>query len=182
MNAKGFTLAELLISMAVGAILLSVGVPSYTSFVQNSRQVTAANELLASMHLARDLAITRNVRVTLCPSSNGLACEAAGWDAGWIVFPDPDDSRTVGADETIERAVIGVPAPSLTSGEFADFVVYRPNGRAMADTVADNSGEFTICDRRGAAHARVVAIDFSGRPQVSRHLLDGSVPVCPDPS
>lgn len=177
---NGFTLLELLVSVAVGAILLSVAVPSYTSFVQNSRQITAANELLGSLHVARDLAITRNVRVTACPSSTGMGCEAVSWAEGWIVFADPDDSRTLGADETVQRAVGEVPAGSITTSEFGSFVVYRPNGRAMAATASDNTGEFTICDDRGADHAKVVAIDFSGRPRVSDETLAGATPSCPN--
>lgn len=176
---QAFTLLELLISIAIGSILLSVAVPSYTTFVQNSRQVSTANELLGSLHVARDLAITRNVRITVCPSSTGSACEAVAWSEGWIVFADPDDSRTLGGGETVERSVTELPGVSITTSDFGSYVVYRPNGRAMVDTVAENSGELTICDDRGGEHARVVAIDFSGRPRISEHTLAGATPTCP---
>lgn len=180
MRQRGFTLAELLITLAVGSILLSVAVPSYTVFVRNAGQVASANELISSLHHARDLAITRNLRVTVCPSSAGADCEAdAGWDDGWIVFADPDDSRSVNGAESVGRAVSDVEALSISSDEFGSFLVYRPNGRVMAGSVTDNTGELTLCDERGSEHARVVIIDVSGRPRVSRTAADGSAPQCP---
>lgn len=179
MQQKGFTLAELLVSLTVGALLFAVGIPSLNALVQNSNQIQLANELLSSLHFARDLAITRNVRVTMCSSSDGAGCDAAPWSDGWIVFADPDDDRAVDADETIDRAVSEIDADSVTSGEFGAFLVYRPNGRVMANTIAENTGEITICDQRGADHARVAIIDVSGRPRVGRERMDGSAPVCP---
>lgn len=179
MREKGFTLAELLITLAVGSILLSVAVPSYTVFVRNAGQVASANELISSLHHARDLAITRNMRVTVCPSSAGADCEATSWDEGWIVFADPDDSRSVNGTESVGRVVSDVEALSISSDEFGSFLVYRPNGRAMAGSVTDNTGELTLCDERGSEHARVVIVDVSGRPRVSRTAADGSAPQCP---
>lgn len=176
---KGFTLAELLVAIAVGAILLSVAVPSYSLFLQNSRQAASANELLSSLHFARDLAISRNQRVVMCRSATGAGCQPGAWSDGWIVFVDGNNDRAVSAGEPIEQALASVDAPSVDTGDFGAYLVYRPNGRVMVDDVRDNTGQFTLCDERGAAHARVVGIDISGRPRVSDRNLDGSVPVCP---
>jgi type IV fimbrial biogenesis protein FimT len=80
---QGFTLIELLVAVTIGALLLSVGVPSYTAFVRNANQVTSTNEMVSSLHFARDLAITRNVRVTMCPSDDGATCaDGAVWNEG----------------------------------------------------------------------------------------------------
>jgi type IV fimbrial biogenesis protein FimT len=175
---QGFTLLELIVAVTVAGLFLSMAVPGYLSFVRNSTQITSANELLASLLHARDLAITKNVRVTVCPSSAGTNCNAVGWNSGWIVFLDADGDRDVDAGETIESATKSVGTPSVVSAEF-NYVIFRPNGRAMAATTADNTGNLTFCDARGAAYARVVNIDVSGRPRVSRKLNDGSNPTCP---
>jgi type IV fimbrial biogenesis protein FimT len=179
MKESGFTLAELMVALALGGLLLGVAVPSYTMFIQNSRQVTSANELLSSLHVARDLAITRNRRVTVCPSATGTDCEAVGWEQGWVVFDDLDGDRRVDAAETIDRAVGPMGALTLSTAEFGTFMIYRPNGRVMVNTIRDNTGEFTICDERGSEHARVIVIDLSGRPRVSRLAANGAAPVCP---
>jgi type IV fimbrial biogenesis protein FimT len=81
-NQQGFSLAELLATMGIAALLLSVGLPGLTSFAKDARQVSVANEMLADFHYARDLAITNNARVTICPSSNGATCNGAGWEDG----------------------------------------------------------------------------------------------------
>jgi len=179
-SQSGFTLSELLITLTIGGILLSVAVPSYSLFVRNSRQVSSANELLGSFRLARDLAISRNARITVCPSSDGTDCDAVNWDQGWIVFADTDGDRSVDATETIDRAVTDVGTPSMTSAEFGNFIIYRPNGRVMVNTVAENSGEMTLCDQRGSDYARVIIVDLSGRPRVSKYTAGGGAPVCPD--
>jgi type IV fimbrial biogenesis protein FimT len=177
---RGFTLFEMLVALAIAALLLSVGVPSYTDFVRNANQVTSSNEMLASLHFARDLAITRNVRVTVCPSSDGASCDDGGaWNQGWIVFVDINGDRQVDGGETIERAVAEIEAPSVESTEFGDFLIYRPNGRVMVDALGENTGELTFCDIRGADHARVVIIDISGRPRVAHQAADGGTPTCP---
>lgn len=176
---QGFTLAELLVTLAVGALILSLGVPSYTQFTQNAQQVKSANELLSSLHVARDLAVTRNVRVTVCPSSSGTNCDSSDWRNGWIVFVDEDADRTVGPAETVALASDEQDVATVSSSQFSQFLIFRPNGRAMVNNPRQSTGEFTLCDRRGETHARVVLIDMSGRPQVSHYSADGSLPHCP---
>jgi type IV fimbrial biogenesis protein FimT len=178
-SQRGFTLAELLVTLAVGAIVLSLGVPSYTQFTQNARQVRSANDLLSSLHAARDMAVTRNARVTVCPSSSGTDCDSADWKSGWIVFVDQDANRAVGAGEVVALTGDELDAMNVSSSEFSQFLIFRPNGRIMVNNTRENTGEFTLCDRRGPAHARVVVIDMSGRPQVSKYGADGSLPTCP---
>lgn len=176
----GFTLGELLVSMTVIALLLGIGVPSYNAVVLNARQVSSANELLSSMHLARDIAITRNLRVTMCPSASGNDCEAVSWRQGWIVFLDTNENGSTDPGETIERVVEAVDIPSITTAEFGNSLIFRPNGRAMTPgNIAVNAGEMVFCDDRGSRHARVAIIDMSGRPRVSKTTMNGDAPACP---
>jgi type IV fimbrial biogenesis protein FimT len=176
---RGFTLAELMVTLLVSALLFGVGIPTFSTVVKDSRQASSTNELVATMNFARDLAITRNARVTVCPSAAGNTCEGVTWDQGWIVFEDPDEDQAVDADETVERASGGFEKLDVDTAAFGGFMIYRPNGRVMVNSVAENFGEFTFCDDRGALHARVLIIEVNGRPRISSHTAQGAVPTCP---
>jgi type IV fimbrial biogenesis protein FimT len=164
---KGFTLIELLTTLGVATILLSIAVPNVQEFKRNSRQTNGVNQLISGMRVARNTAITTNSRVTVCTSSNGSACEAVTWTSGWIAFVDLDGDRIVDLNESIVRVGAGVDGLAITSGQFANNFVFRPNGRAMGATAAQNTGQFTFCDERGAEHAKAVVVDLSGRPRVA---------------
>jgi type IV fimbrial biogenesis protein FimT len=174
----GFTLIELMIAVGLSALLLSMAVPALDHFTDNAKQTTAINDFVASMHVARSTAITTNFRVTVCASAGGANCEAVSWDQGWIVFGDRDSDQVVDGDEVIAAAADGIDGLSIQSGEFGQFLMYRPNGRVMNASVNGNSGQFTVCDDRGTDYVKVVIVDLSGRPRLSKYLADGSTPTC----
>jgi len=174
----GFTLIELMIAIGLTALLLSMAVPALGSFVANARLTGAVNDFVASMHAARSTAVTTNSRVTICASASGNNCEAVGWDQGWIVFTDTDSDQAVDVNETIVSTGEGAEGLSIQSGEFAASLTYRPNGRVMNASINGSAGEFTVCDARGGAHAKVLIVDLSGRPRFSETMADGSAPSC----
>ncbi len=174
----GFTLGELMATLAVAGITLALAVPSFQDVMRNNRQATSINQLVSAMHLARSEAVTRNVQVTICPSADGDTC-GGGWDDGWILFPDRDQDRARDGGEDVLGS--GVPSDTLTleTDEFPDFIAFRPNGRAMADDVDANTGAFTFCDARGADFARVVQVGPNGQPMVPHDTADLDL-ACPE--
>jgi type IV fimbrial biogenesis protein FimT len=86
---SGFTMVEMIMTMAVGAILLTVGIPSFR-YVTNSNRIAAEiNGLLGDLQFARSEAIKEGVNVSACVSTNGTTCAGAGtatWQNGWIVI------------------------------------------------------------------------------------------------
>jgi type IV fimbrial biogenesis protein FimT len=167
-----------MIAVGLTGLLLSMAVPAMDLFVSNARQTGAYNDFVSTIHQARSTAVTTNTRVTVCPSSNGTNCEAVAWNEGWIVFADPDSDRNVDANETIIAANGPVDGLTVKSTQFATFMMYRPNGRVMNASLNGSSGAFTLCDDRGADHAKVMIIDLSGRPRFSKTMADGSSPSC----
>ncbi|THB66586.1 MAG: prepilin-type N-terminal cleavage/methylation domain-containing protein [Gammaproteobacteria bacterium] len=86
---KGFTLIELLVTLAVATILVFVAVPSFGGFIRNSQMTTQANALFFSLQYAKSEAANRNIRVTICASSDGASCSSSpNWHTGWIIFTD----------------------------------------------------------------------------------------------
>lgn len=84
-RAHGFTLIELMITLLLAAIIMSLAVPGFRDLVQNNRAATQSNELVAALALARSEAVKRGVNVMLCPSSDQATCTGGDWQDGWIV-------------------------------------------------------------------------------------------------
>lgn len=164
-SQKGFSLIEAMVTLAIAAIVLSVGVPSFQSYIQNSRQATAINDLATALQLARSTAITRRVRVTACKSNDGASCRTGGsgsgdWSQGWIIFTDPTNAGTVDAGEELLRVhgALGGNATLVGTGPTVNRVSFKPQG--MAD---GNVGHITYCDSRGAGQANALVISFGGQ-------------------
>lgn len=87
---RGFTLIELMVTIAILVILLGVGVPSFQAMVQNSRATALANDLVSALNLARSEAVRRGESVSLCASADGSAC-GGNWIEGWIVHLESDE-------------------------------------------------------------------------------------------
>lgn len=104
-DVTGFTLVELLTVIAIVAILMTIGVPSYR-YLQNSYRISSEmNGLVGDLEFARAEAIKEGQTVTACISTDGATCAtgATGWQAGWIVFNDVKDDQTVDTGDTILR-------------------------------------------------------------------------------
>jgi len=85
-RVRGFTLFELMIALAVAGVILTVGVPNFTSFLANNRAVSDTNDLVTSLNLGRSEAIRRGSTVSLCSSTDGATCSGSNdWSTGWIV-------------------------------------------------------------------------------------------------
>lgn len=175
---SGFTLIELMIAIALVAILLATAVPALDDFTNDARQTGAINDFISAIHIARNTAITTNSRVTMCASASGTNCELTAWESGWIVFGDLNSNGSVDVGETVVSASSATEGLNIQSGEFPAALMYRPNGRAMTNALTGNSGEFTVCDFRGAPHAKVILVELSGRPRMSETRANGAPPNC----
>ncbi len=90
--SSGFTMIELMISIAVAAILFGIAVPQFSSITQNARMTSARNGLFTAFQLARTEAITRRMHVVVCASAEGERCGGV-WDSGSLVFIDANRNR-----------------------------------------------------------------------------------------
>lgn len=84
--SKGFTLFELIVTVAIAAIILSLGIPGFRSVIQNNRATTHTNDLVTALNLGRSEATRRAAAITVCSSVNGASCSGGNdWSTGWIV-------------------------------------------------------------------------------------------------
>jgi len=179
----GFTLLELIITMAIAAILLTIAVPSFQVTIANNRLATQTNSLVTDINIARSEAVKRGTGVILCNSTNpnavAPACVGSGniWTSGWIVFVngtgDTNPNQFAAATDTLIKVnqASGGTATILTGGALNTFT-YNGDG-----TGAAVNADFFICDNRGEAFARQVQIRPSGRPRlIGSPLPAGSCP------
>ena len=81
----GFTLTELMVTVGIGAIMLTLAAPSFQESIRNNRLTAQSNDLFTSLNLARSEAVKRRSIVSLCTSSDQASCTNSNWSAGWIV-------------------------------------------------------------------------------------------------
>lgn len=185
---SGFTVTELVITLAIAAVLLTLAAPNMRDFIRNNRITTETNTLIAHINLARSEATKRNVVVALCRKNPDPAKQnppecgggtAKDWSSGWLVYatsltsadafiaaPDYDSARippdTLLKDEpTITN---GVTVTSDTDGDLR--IGYLPSGQL---TVAANvTLSYSVCDDRNEAHGKNITILASGRPSLTK--------------
>lgn len=115
MRSRGFSLIELMVTIAIVAILAAIAFPSFQSSLRSNRLATTTNEMLASVALARSEAIRSTRGGGICASTDGSTCGAAAtWNDGWLVWSDNgDDSAGFGSFDasidTVVRVVDGHP-------------------------------------------------------------------------
>ena len=143
----GFTLIELLVTLAVAAIVVAMAVPSFQSVINGSRLTGAANEMIASLQMARMEAIRRNGRVGVCMSTatntgDDATCATAAVD-GWITFVDANDDGDFDkvGDTLLRGSRLDAPVVfGLSTGIGANTVMFRPDGLARDEDGGSGPG------------------------------------------
>ena len=173
---NAFTLIELMVTMAVAAVVIGVAVPSFNKQMLDSKSVTLGESLVTEINLARYEAVRHATRVSLCASSNGTSC-AGNWTDGLIVFVDTAASDTDGAAITGQilyvlskpdiRSVITV----KNNGANVSFIRFTALGSlariANAATNIDIAAKLTGCSSTGKK-ARSITIGLSGIVSVQK--------------
>jgi type IV fimbrial biogenesis protein FimT len=176
MKQSGATLMELMVVLAVSAILLGVGIPSFASLAQTSRLSSVTNEMLSSLHLARSEAIKRNSRAVICPSVDGSHCAGSGdWYQGWLVFHDANNNAARDAGEAVVLAHGTLPQGISITGDskVSKYISYSPTGGGKLISGAWQFGSLILCSESGASQAaRKIIISSTGRPRSEKIVLE----------
>lgn len=160
----GFTLAELLVTVVILAIVTAIGLPMLRGFIDDAGVSTAADQMLASLNYTRSEAVKRNTRVTMCRSGDGASCAVAAatgdWRAGWIVFVDgADPAQLDGGDQVLRvQHALSDSSRLLAAGALADYVSYASNGQARLSDGSAQAGVFTACAASADTRRRRIAL------------------------
>jgi type IV fimbrial biogenesis protein FimT len=179
---RGLTLIELMMAVAIGAILLALAAPSFQQALGKNRLSSAASELTGAVQLARAEAIRNNRRVTLCRSEDGSACSASTstWP-GWIVFVDTDgDGVRDTAEPVVKAGTFDSPLSALASANLTaagERITFRGDGTARAANGQSLlTGTLSLClaTTDPADNVRDVSLAFGSRTAVRRRNAAGA--------
>jgi len=162
-RCKGFTVVELLATVGIAAIMVSLAVPSFQNLIMNGRRTSHINSFVAAMAYAKSEAIKGGGPVSVCSkSATEETCSGdTVWDSGWLIYVDYNINGIVDPEEEILK-VRGVlegngtlRATSLGSISFlgSGFPQFAPN----TDT------SINYCDTRGISESRVLRLSLTGR-------------------
>mgnify|MGYP000891361647 CR=1 FL=1 len=160
---RGITLIELMVTVAIVGILATLAAPAFDSMLKANRTRTVANELMASLNLARSEAMRRGQPVSICRSNDGSNCASSGtgWNQGWIVFINENHSSVSASekespkrdkDEQILQIRQNLPADVSVrpNGNFTDAITYLRTGLVWGL----GTGTFAICAGSGTDIAK----------------------------
>ena len=171
----GYSLYELLVTLAIASLLIVIGVPMLAGSVSRSRQSVEINALFHAIHLARKESIVRRRPVSLCPSLDGESCEPGrDWSGGWILFVNEDGDRPPMLDDgeaVLDRhsASEGIRVTANRHG----FTLRAIHRRAT-------NGTFVVCDAAGRIPPKALVVSWTGRPRVAFETTRGDPYSCLD--
>lgn len=166
---SGFSLIELMLVLAVAAILLGTGLPSLRGFIQSQRLTTVVNEFFAAITLARSEAIQRGVRVDLVP------VDAVDWASGWMVFVDENGNQQADSGEKVifmhGPVPQGISIRAALTDSRAQYLAYNATGRTRTNASSERTqfGNFTF---RLDDQVRKINLNFLGRPRICNPQTD----------
>lgn len=187
---RGFTLIELMATMAIAAILLTQAVPSFRAMIANNRITTQVNELVTAINMARSEAAKLNTRMVLCRSANPTAATPAcggtanNWTTGWILFTASDGNNTYQAGTDTLVRVWGAAPGSIrvrTNATSNNNLEINSNG---STNEGGGIAIFAVCDDRDGdgnydeAYGKQVQVQPSGHIQ----LMKSPIPDCDNPT
>ncbi|TFZ00372.1 type IV fimbrial biogenesis protein FimT [Ramlibacter henchirensis] len=166
------TLVEQAATLAVAAVVLAIGVPSFRRATETRQLDHAAMTMLATLGLARSEAIKRGSPVVLCKSANGAACsDSGGWEQGWITFHDANNNALVEpGEEVIQKAQALGPHVRFTGNlQVARYISFSSLGAPRTIGGAFQAGTLTACQQRaGLTAVRQVTLSATGRARLGK--------------
>ncbi|MCQ8105221.1 GspH/FimT family pseudopilin [Methylomonas sp. SURF-2] len=184
----GFTLIELMVTIAIAAILLGIAIPNFSAIVVQNRLTANANEFITALNMARSEAIKRGQHVVVRKTGTN-------WENGWQVFVDID--RSTAAKENVLDATTDIqlrvyqalPANFTLRGNtnFGSFITFGPNGVNEQPKCADNEqpkcadnedfhNAIVLCHNSQLTTAKLITVNPIGRTRLGTDSDNNGIP------
>ncbi|MBY0544756.1 MAG: GspH/FimT family pseudopilin [Gammaproteobacteria bacterium] len=161
----GFTFVEMLMTLALVAILIGIALPSYRSIMQNIRVSGITNDFVSTLSYARGEALKRDTPVAICAASNNTfsTCGSnANWANGWIVFVDANSDGVIASSTDILKTHDALVTGSLITTSLP-YIIYNRSG-----FLGSNTGSLTItAGGCSGMSANLITLTITGRASVT---------------
>lgn len=162
--AQGFTLLDLLIAMSVASILLGIGVPSMSDFLQANKGRSVAYQLMTSFQFARNESVKRGEDIKLCGSDDGIKCSKF-WRKQVIIFADRNDNSMVENGELIAEEAFNLQSQYMITSvggtskanSHLQLIEFKSNGRV------NQNGNIIFCNPDALKHSKQIRFYHPGR-------------------
>ena len=152
---QGLTLLELMVTIAIAGILLTIGVPSFQAIVTSNRISANTNNFITAINLARSEAIKRGTDISVCKSADGVSC-TGDWNQGWIVYLTSDPP------EVIIRVFDGLSGDDTLTSSVNEELKFNSMGALASPSDEEVTFNFSLCD--SSNERRQIVINPVGRP------------------
>jgi type IV fimbrial biogenesis protein FimT len=166
-NTSGVSIIEVLIVVAIAAILTGIAIPAFNVFIGNTRTSTIANEFVSALNLARSEAMKRGQDISICPKkTDETDCDTSrDWNDGWLVIVEGDKTRIrlhdAYSNNSAEPVFVG-------EGDFENAkLTYDHSGRLKSPTSIDESA--TYFQISNMDKTMCIYVNNSGRIRTSKN-------------
>ncbi|KER84684.1 GspH/FimT family pseudopilin [Xanthomonas arboricola] len=169
---KGYTAVQLMIVMAIIGIMAAIGLLNFRALIEWQRAQARVHVLTAHLAMARSLAVTHRLPVSVCPSVDGANCRPdSDWGQGWILFKDPTRNGQPADADSILRVEQYAASEniSITGTIGRSLVRFLPNGRNSGTNIT-----ISLCTR--AQRLADVIVNNSGRTRSVRYRQPTACP------
>lgn len=178
---QGFTLLELLVTIAIAAIVMAIGIPNYKSVISRNRLTSYNNEVITSLNFARSEAVKRGESVSMrkldTDSATGTT-DTVEWEDGWDVFTDADSDGKFETGDTLLRTFDPLPQGYTLRGNnnFTNFIRFTSRGQS------NQNGSFFLCDSTDgnttpeANTSRLIIVNPVGRVRIGEDTNGDGIP------
>jgi type IV fimbrial biogenesis protein FimT len=163
---RGFTFFELLVTLAIAALVLHWTTTSFSEIVAGQRASLRINGLIAAVNVARHTAITRRTRTTLCPGRDRCG-ERDSWHRGALIFTDHNGNRQIDPGDAIAARL-----PAMNEGERVYWRAFRNRSYLQFEPTGLTdwqNGNFQYCPADlDPRFSRQIIINAQGRVRHAR--------------